>query len=181
MFIDATHWRWLAGLVLLSLLASGLYLALCPGNAASGWLGFAFGLGGTGLAVFCGLLPGQRKLLGMRRCAHWRILRSSFWEKGHIYLGLLSCLVLHFHAGFRTGGLLTSVLLVVLWAIIGSGLVGLLFRHLLVLTKAGRDGKGRTAAKIIAKAHLLNYQLHVPLTLTLLILVAVHAVTALFY
>src|SRR5262249_33304790 len=116
-----------------------------------------------------------------RSCAQWRILRSSIWEKGHIYFGLLSCLLLHFHAGFRMGGALTSVLLIVLWAIIGSGIAGLLFRHLLVLTKAGREGKGLLAARIISTGHSLTQQLHVPLTLTLFVLGAAHAVMALFY
>jgi hypothetical protein len=79
------------------------------------------------------------------------------------------------------GGPLTSVLLVVLWAIIGSGFAGLLFRFLLVLTKAGREGKGLRAASVIATGHFLSQRLHVPLTVTLFILGGVHAVMALFY
>jgi hypothetical protein len=181
MFIDGTHRRWVATFVVLALLAFGLY-ALLPARAiTTARLGMPFALGGTGLAVFCGLLSGRKNLLRVRHCAHWRMLRSSIWEKGHIYFGLLSCLLLHFHAGFRMGGSLTAVLLVVLWAIIGSGIAGLLFRHLLVLTKAGREGKGLTAARIISTGHFLTQQFHVPLTLTLFVLGAVHAVMALFY
>src|SRR5207244_1360352 len=137
-----------AAFCVLALLACGLYLASRPRVTLYTRLGLPFGIGGSGLAVFCGLLTGRKNLLRLRRCANWPLLRSSIWEKGHIYFGLLSCLVLHFHGGFRMGGPLTSVLLVVLWAIIGSGLAGLLFRHLLVLTKAGREGKGLTAARI---------------------------------
>jgi hypothetical protein len=181
MFIDGTHRRWVAAFFLLALLALGLYLAQRPRATASTWPGLLFGLGGAGLAVFCGLLTGRKNLLRVRHCAHWRILRSSIWEKGHIYFGLLSALLLQFHGGFRMGGPLTSVLLVVLWAIIISGLAGLLFRHLLVLTKAGREGKGLTAARIISAGHLLTQRLHVPLTLTLFVLGTVHAVMELFY
>ncbi|HLJ91668.1 MAG TPA: hypothetical protein VKU02_00610 [Gemmataceae bacterium] len=181
MFIDGTHRRWVAAFLLLALLASALYLAPRPRATASTWPGLLFGLGGTGLAVFCGLLTGRKTLLRMQHGACWRLLRSSVWEKGHIYFGLLSCLLLHFHGGFRMGGPLTSVLVVVLWAIIVSGLAGLLFRHLLVLTKAGREGKGRTAARIISTGHFLTQQLHVPLTLTLFVLGTVHAVMELFY
>lgn len=181
MFIDGTHRRWVAVFCLLALLASGFYVTPLPRAAARIRPGLAFGLSGSGLAVFCGLLTARKLLLRLRRCASWAILRSSLWEKGHIYFGLLSCLVLHFHAGFRMGGPLTCVLLIVLWGIIGSGLAGLLFRHLLVLTKAGREGKGRTAARIISTGHLLTQRLHVPLTLTLFVLGAAHAVMALFY
>jgi len=181
MFIDGTHRRWLAAFLLLALLASGLYLAPRPRATASAWPGLLFGLGGAGLAVFCGLLPGRKTLLRVQHCACWRTLRSSIWEKGHIYFGLLSCLLLHFHARFRMGGPLTSVLLVVLWAIIVSGIAGLLFRHLLVLTKAGREGKALTAARIIATGHFLTQRLHVPLTLALFVLGTVHAVMELFY
>jgi hypothetical protein len=179
--IDSTHQRWAAAFILIAALTYGLYVALPAGRSASLWPGLLFGLGGTGLALFCGLLPGRKKLLRIPLCANWRILRSSIWEKGHIYFGLLSWLLLQCHARFRTGGLLTSVLLVVLWAIIGSGLAGLLFRHLLVLTKAGREGKGLRAASVIATGHFLAQRLHVPLTLTLFILGAAHAVMALFY
>jgi hypothetical protein len=181
MFIDGTHRRWLAAFLLLALVAWGLYLAPWPRTTASTWPGLLFGLGGAGLAVFCGLLPGRKTLLRMPYCACWRILRSGVWEKGHIYFGLLSCLLLHFHAGFRMGGPLTSVLLVVLWAIIISGLAGLLFRHLLVLTKAGKEGKGLTAARIISTGHFLTSRLHAPLTLTLFVLGTIHAVMELFY
>jgi hypothetical protein len=178
---DRTHQRWVAALVLLALLTSGLYLAQPPGAGSAIRPRLLFGLGGAGLALFCGLLPARKKLLRSRHCAHWRILRSAIWEKGHAYLGLLSCLLLHCHARFRAGGCLTSILMVVLWAIIGSGLAGLLFRHLLVLTKAGKEGKGLLAARIIATGHFLAQQLHVPLTCTLFILAAAHAVMALFY
>jgi hypothetical protein len=181
MFIDGTHRRWVAAFLLLALLASALHLARRPRTAASARPGLLFGIGGAGLAVFCGLLPARKALLRVRRCASWPILRSSTWEKGHIYFGLLSYLLLQFHGGFRMGGPLTAVLLVVLWAIIASGIAGLLFRHLLVLTKAGKEGKGLTAARIISTGHFLTQQLHVPLTLTLFVLGTVHAVMELFY
>lgn len=176
-FLYGTHQRWVAVLMVLASVTLGLYLTLAPGV----WPTLLFGLGGTGLCVYCGLLPVRKRLLRIRCCAHWRILRSSLWEKGHAYLGLLSCLVLHCHARFCAGGLLTSMLMVVLWAIIGSGLAALLFRHLLVLTKAAKEGKGLRAARIIATGHFLAQQMHNPLTWTLFVLGAAHAVMALFY
>jgi hypothetical protein len=181
MFIDRTHFWWVVISCMVALLAAVFYLALPAAATANVWAGLPFSLSGTGLAVFCGLLLVRNKLLRIRHGVRWRILRSSVWEKGHIYLGLLSCLALHFHAGFRAGGPLTSVLLIVLWAILISGLVGLLFRHLLVLIKVGQQGKELLAARIIVSGHFLTQRLHAPLALSLLILIAVHAVMAFFY
>jgi hypothetical protein len=180
-FIDRTHLRWVVISCLVALLATVLSVAFPTPATASVWAGLPFGLSSTGLVGFCGLLPVRNKLLRIRHCARWRVLRSSVWEKGHIYLGLLSCLAVHFHAGFRAGGPLTSVLLILIWAITLSGLAGLLFRHLLVLVKAGKQGKGLLAARIIASGHFLTERLHVPLALSLLLLIMVHAVMALFY
>lgn len=180
-FLKGTHQRWLAAVFLLALVTWGVYLVFPPGGSASIRSRLAFAVEGTGMIVFCGLLPARKKLLRISYCARWRILRSAVWDTGHIYLGLLSCLVIYCHAGFRTGGPLTSALMMVLWGIMGSGLSALLFRHLLVLTKAGKEGKGLIAAKIIGAGHFLSHRLHAPLTVTLFVLAAAHAVMALFY
>jgi hypothetical protein len=181
MTFDASHRYWLYGLVILSLVTAIAYLAVPAAGVPSNIVGIAFALAGTFLALFCGLLPLRRKLTRVRRLARWRLLRSGVWEKGHIYFGLFACLLLHCHAGFRPGGPLTAVLLFVLWAIVLSGLVGLLFRHLLPLVKTAKDGKALVAAQIIGTSHTLTLRLHVPLTVTLLTLVIVHAVVALLY
>ena len=72
------------------------------------------------------------------------------------------------HAGFRRGGLLTTVLLVVLSAILLSGIAGLLFQYLLPLAnKAPKEGKAATAGRIISVGRKVNMLMHVPLTVTL--------------
>jgi hypothetical protein len=180
-FIQGTHPRWVAVVLFLALLTSVVYAFLPPSGGANIRPRLLFAVEGTGMLLFCGFLPARKKLLRMPYCGRWRILRTPVWDTGHIYLGLLSCLVIHCHAGFRTGGPLTSALMLVLWGIIGSGLCALLFRHLLVLTKAGKEGKGLMAAKIIAAGHFLSHRLHAPLTVTLFVLAAAHAVMALFY
>jgi hypothetical protein len=179
--IQGTHPRWLAAVFLLALLTIGLYVVLPPGRSANLRPRLIFAVEGSGMLLFCSFLPARKRLLRMPYCGRWRILRTSFWETGHFYLGLLSCLVIHCHAGFRMGGPLTSALLVVLWGTLGSGLSALLFRQLLVLTKAGKEGKGLMAARIIAAGHFLSHRLHAPLTVTLFVMAAAHAVMALFY
>jgi hypothetical protein len=180
MNVDRTHKRWVIAFLALGALAGGG--ALVSGVPAAGSRpGVVLGLFGTGLALFCGLLPVRKNLLRNRRFSRSALLRTCVWEKGHIYFGLAGCLVLQFHCGFRTGGPLTAALMIVLWTIILSGILGLLFRHLLPLAKAAKEGKALIAAKIISAGHQLSLRCHIPLTLTLLGLAAVHGLMALFY
>lgn len=181
MNVDRTHKPWVIALLVLSFLAVVVYALLPSGGSASSRPGLVFGLLGFLLALFCGLLPVRKKLVRIRRCARWRILAGSVWEKGHVYLGLLGCLFLHLHACFRSGGPLSTALMVVLWVIIASGLVGLLFRHLLVLVKSADKGKALVAARVITAVHRLSMRLHVPLWLSFLTLSVGHAVAALYF
>src|SRR5271165_5556956 len=104
MNIDATHRLYLIGLLLLSVLTAGFYVAAPFDATPSSTQGLLFGGCGTLLVLFCALLPVRRKLQRLRRLAKWRVLRTAVWDKGHIYFGLFACLLLHLHAGFRTGG-----------------------------------------------------------------------------
>ncbi len=51
--------------------------------------------------------------------------------RGHLWLGLLSLPIIFFHAGFRVGGPLTSVLMVLLIIVVASGIFGALLQHYL--------------------------------------------------
>lgn len=42
----------------------------------------------------------------------WRLGRAQTWRRGHLRLGLLSLPRICFHAGFRFGGVLNTVLMV---------------------------------------------------------------------
>lgn len=181
MSIDATHRPWLIAFAILALLTVGAWSVLPASTPAAGWQRILFGVAGTFLILFCALLPVRRKLQRLRNLAKQSFLRSAVWEKGHIWFGMLGCLLLHCHANFHGGGPLTRVLLLVLWAIIVSGLAGLLFRHLLPLVKTAKEGKTLLAARIIGAGHAASLRLHIPLTLTLVALGAVHAIVALLY
>jgi hypothetical protein len=49
--------------------------------------------------------------------------------RGHLWLGLLSLPIIFFHAGFRFGGPLTTVLMVLVIIVIASGIFGALLQH----------------------------------------------------
>jgi hypothetical protein len=73
--------------------------------------------------VFAGLLAARKKL------PVWRLGRAQSWMRGHLWLGLLSLPMILFHGGFRFGGPLTSVLMVLLIIVVASGLFGAALQH----------------------------------------------------
>src|SRR5205807_830691 len=113
--------------------------------------------------------------------ARWKVMRLQTLQRGHIWLGLLSVLLVLFHGGFRRGGQLSTALLLVLAAIILSGIAGLFLQHLLVLCKEGKAGKSKTAAAIISVSHRVTLLLHIPLAASLLVLGIAHAVMSLYF
>ncbi len=175
MNLDRSHLKWMVAALVLATAAVMVYLG-CPGrHCGSSPLGLFFGLSGTSLMGFAGLLPFKKRL------AKWQIMRPQTLQRGHIWLGLLSLPLILLHCGFRGGGSLSAALLVLLTAIMLSGVAGLLFQHLLPLCKEGKTGKGRTAAAIIATVHRLTLLLHIPLAVALLVLVVFHAVMSLYF
>jgi hypothetical protein len=94
-----------------------------PGGASLP--GFTFGVVG-GLICLFELLLWWRK-----RVRVWRIGRAQVWMRAHIWLGLLSVPLLVMHSGFRLGGQLAAVLMILFLIVIASGIWGLVFQQLL--------------------------------------------------
>jgi hypothetical protein len=175
MNIDRTHKKWALATLALAFLAMIGYAMIPTEATGSSWPRLSFGIVGTVLMVFAGLLPLGKKL------AKWKIIKLPTMQKGHIWLGMLSLPLVLIHGGFRLGGFLSTALIVVLIVIFLSGVLGLLFQHLLPLCKAGKEGKGKLAATMIASIHQTTLLMHIPLALTLLVLIVSHAVMSLFF
>jgi len=75
--------------------------------------------------VFAGLLAARKKV------PVWRLGRAQSWMRGHLWLGLLSLPIIFFHAGFKLGGPLTSVLMVLVIIVVASGVFGAALQHYL--------------------------------------------------
>jgi hypothetical protein len=73
--------------------------------------------------VFAGLLGARKKV------PVWRLGRAQTWMRGHLWLGMLSLPLIVFHAGLRFGGLLTSVLMILLLIVVASGIFGAALQH----------------------------------------------------
>jgi len=90
--------------------------------------GFTFGIVGGLICLFEMLLWWRKKV------RTWRIGRAQVWLRAHIWLGLLSVPLLVFHSGFRFGGPLSTVLMVLFLVVIVSGVWGLIMQQLLPKT-----------------------------------------------
>jgi Fe-S-cluster-containing dehydrogenase component/CRP-like cAMP-binding protein len=89
---------------------------------AKGWLTMRWLTGIVGLAGVAGVMTYPfRKQVYRRRAGALR-----YWMLAHIYLGAVAGVVLLFHAGTHTGGLLTTLLYIAFDVVILSGVVGIL-------------------------------------------------------
>jgi hypothetical protein len=127
MRIDHTHRPWVIATVALAIIgtvAYVLYAVDTPGGPRGGSaIGLTFGMVGYAMMLYAGLL-GARK-----RVPTWRIGRAQTWMRGHLWLGLLSLLLILFHGGFVFRGPLTLVLMLVFFIVIASGILGAAIQH----------------------------------------------------
>lgn len=119
----ALHRPWIA-LALIGTIAASFWFAResCglpdwPGGGTP--TGLTFGIVGGLLILFEFALWGRKKLRA------WRIGRVKTWMAAHIWLGLLTVPLLVLHSGFRWGGSLSSVVMLLFLVVIASGVWGL--------------------------------------------------------
>lgn len=97
-----------------------------PGGLTAGsTVGLWYAITGTGLMIFAGL-PYAMRLVPTRP-----LVSRSTWLKGHIWLGLLSVVLIACHSGCRWGGFLERVLCVVFGLVMASGVGGLCLQQFL--------------------------------------------------
>jgi hypothetical protein len=127
--IDHTHRKWFAASLVILGVATAAYIPYAvhspSGPRGGSALGLTFGIVGSIFMIFAGLLAGRKKF------PVWRLGRAQTWMRGHLWLGLLSLPIIFFHAGFRFGGPLTSVLMWLVIIVVASGLFGAALQHYL--------------------------------------------------
>lgn len=124
------HGKWFA-FFLLVLLASSIYYwhyaRTAPNGPTGGsWAGLAYGILGTACMLFAGAFNWRKKFPNAR----W-LGDAQFWMRGHIWLGTLSLPLIFFHSGWRFGGLVETVLMMVVFAVWLSGVFGLIMQQYL--------------------------------------------------
>jgi hypothetical protein len=128
LILDRSHRQWLLLTMVVLVIGSVAYATYAsgPSGVSGGSLpGLVFGLVGTAMMVFAGLLSARRQV------PTWRIGSAQFWLKGHIWIGLLSVAFILFHAGFRWGGPVEIGLWLTTAVIILSGVIGLALQQVL--------------------------------------------------
>jgi len=127
--IDARHRRWIVASALLGAAATALYvpyhLSAPSGPTGSSGTGLAFGIAAAAVLLF------ETALNLRKRLPTWRIGRQETWLKGHIWLGLLAVPLVLFHSGFRFHGALAVGLAAVFFALVASGIFGLVLQQFL--------------------------------------------------
>lgn len=127
MRIDHTHRKWLAASFIILGIATAAYIPYAlhapSGPTGGSAIGLTFGIVGSAFMIFAGLLAGRKKV------PVWRLGRAQTWMRGHLWLGTLSLPIIFFHAGFRFGGPLTTVLMVLVIIVVASGIFGAALQH----------------------------------------------------
>ena len=86
-------------------------------------LGLVFGSIAFGIFIFAGLLGVRKKVV------LWRLGTLQRWMRAHIWLTLLTIPLVLFHCGFRLGGPMTTLLIVLYAIVMISGIYGLALQH----------------------------------------------------
>jgi len=127
--INRDHRSWFGFTLVASVAVAGCYLlysAASPyGPSGGSWPGLAFGIAGTTVMAFEGLLAARRKLRTVRMGS------AQVWMRAHIWLGLLAAVLILCHAGFALGGPLTTALMALFLLVVASGVYGLVLQQFL--------------------------------------------------
>ncbi|MBI1915207.1 MAG: hypothetical protein HYS12_10780 [Planctomycetes bacterium] len=130
MLIDAKQKKWFAAFVLLSAaaLAGWWYInRTIPGGLRGGdTVGLWFGSLGSVLMIYAGLLAAHRKVPSW-----WWLGARKTWLRGHVWMGLLSVVLILCHSSFHWGGPLEKTLWWVLIGVIVTGILGVILQNIL--------------------------------------------------
>ena len=127
MILDGKQTRWGWGTAAAAVAALGAYIAyvlLSPNGARGGsMMGLLFASLGSGIIV-------SECLLGLRKKYPASPLgRVKTWLSAHVWLGLLSFLLILMHSGFRWGHGLAALLMGLFAAILASGIFGVALQN----------------------------------------------------
>ena len=126
------HGRWLVFVVAAALAATGWTAVVArmngrwPGGGSLS--GLTLGILAAGIFVF-------EMALAARKTSAWRTVRwwgsAKAWMKAHLWLGLLTVPLVGLHSGGRTGGTLTTMLVLLFALVILSGMWGVVLQNVI--------------------------------------------------
>src|SRR5687768_2832663 len=140
------HFPWFVFVILATIAASVLYVANFHPGRLPAWLQLPPALiqeptehhtvGGTPLGLWFGAISLAififAALLSLRKkIPLWRVGTVQRWLRAHIWLTLLTIPLILLHSGFRLGGPMTTLLMVLYAIVMVSGIYGLFLQHLM--------------------------------------------------
>jgi hypothetical protein len=142
--VNRTHLPWFVFVVVATVFAIWLYVGnFSPGslpaalrlpnalqqksveyrNAGGTPLGLIFGTIALSIFIFAALLGVRKKIV------LWRVGTVQRWLRAHIWLTLLTIPLVILHSGFRFGGPMTTLIVVLYIVVMVSGIYGLILQH----------------------------------------------------
>jgi hypothetical protein len=121
------NWAWTTGVAIVVLaITYGIYSTLSViGPRGGSVLGIIFGSTGFAVFLFECLLSLRKKLV------KYRAGPLQAWLRAHLWLGILSFLLVLMHSGFRWGNGLAATLMWLLLIVVASGVAGVALQHYL--------------------------------------------------
>ena len=118
-------WILASGLIAVAGTASYIWYSntAVSGPSGASWPGLIYGIIGTAMMAFAGLLGARKKAPTLH------IGRVQAWMRGHVWLGLVSFPIILFHGGFSMGGGLTFALMILFAIIVLSGILGVVLQQ----------------------------------------------------
>ncbi len=127
MIVDRGQLQWIYATTAIAMASTAAYLVYAVlsanGPRAGSAMGLVFGFAGTGIIIFECLLSLRKKYPASP------VGRVSLWMRAHVWLGLLSLLLILFHSGFHWGRGLASLLMWLFAIIAISGVVGVALQN----------------------------------------------------
>ena len=151
--VNRTNLPWLIFVVAATVLAAWVYVGnFAPQKLPPAWrlpsslrqtpsdhrsvggtpVGLVFGSTAFLIFIFAGLLGARKKVV------LWRLGTLQRWMRAHIWLTLLTIPLVLFHSGFRFGGPMTTLLIILYAIVMISGIYGLALQHQLPHTMKER-------------------------------------------
>lgn len=127
MIVDRGQLHWIYATTAIAMASTAVYLVYAVmsanGPRAGSAMGLVFGFAGTGVIIFECLLSLRKKYPASP------VGRVSLWLRAHVWLGLLSFMLILFHSGFHWGRGLASLLMWLFAIITISGVVGVALQN----------------------------------------------------